>query len=150
MKKLLFIFAIMISTFSCGLFEPIDECEELDHKESHTTYGVTVLTEQYHSRVNDIDVKLETWKVHCNGSIGHIPGNVITGVTGYKGSDTGTFGAAYTYGYTYKTLKDEVHFKATLSKNGVFIKEGDYIYSYNKLAPRSLDMIFYIDAKYKN
>ena len=150
MKKILILSLILFSLSSCDLFNPIDDCEELDHRESYTSYGVKVLSTQAHGRLNGVTVRLETWKVHCNGSIGRIDGSDITGVTGYKGQDTGTFGIPYRFGYTYKTAEDKVHFKATLSKNGEIIDEGDYIYSYNSLPPSSLIMTFYIDQKYGN
>lgn len=143
MKKILLILVVFFTTLSCDVLNPPDECEELAYRDSNTIFGATVYTIQQHSRISGIDVKLETWKVHCDGSIGKIPGNVNEGVT-----VLGSYDVLYYYGYTYKTLEDEIHFKATISKNGEIIDTSDYVYSYNSLAPRELDIKFYIDKKY--
>ena len=149
MKKLLLI--LLILTFSsCGLFDEIDKCETLDEvRNSTSSIGVTVYTLE-HARINNITVKIETWKVHCNGSIGKPPGDTMTGITGAGSADTGFYGNFYNYGYKYQTLHDKVHFKATLSKNGQYISEMENIYSYNHPAPSWIHMKIDIDKKWKD
>lgn len=143
MKKLLFIFAIIISTVSCDLLNELEECEKILEKETWTTYGVDVYDKQ-HSRISGIDVKLETWKVHCDGHIGKPPGDVLTGVT-----ELGFFGPPIRFGYKFNTLEDKVHFKATISKNGTVIEIDEAIYTYNMLPPKDFNFKFYIDSKWR-
>ena len=149
MKKLLLALVLLFTfTTSCDLINSLeDECDKVDEINTSTNYGVIVY-DTNHSRINGIDVKLETWKVHCDGSIGTPNGNVITGVTGTGGSAVGFFGTPYRYGYTIKTKQDEIHFKATLSKNGAVIVVEDAVYDYTLLPPSSLIMKIYIDPKW--
>jgi hypothetical protein len=129
------------------LINAIEECDEVDEIVVNTAYGVVVY-DTNGTRVNGINVKLRTYKEHCDGSIGTPNGSIVTGVTGYGGAAPGFFGVPYYYGYTIKTKQDALHFKATISKNGKFIDSADYIYSYNLLPPSNIIIDFHIDPKW--
>jgi len=128
MKKLIVLLSVLAMPLlftSCELFE--DECEELTHIETNSTVWVYISDSEDGKPIENIKVKINTWKTHCDGHKGYPPVSEWTGFT----NNNGAYNNGYWFGYTMKTKKDFFTVRVVLYKdNGQTLKEYTKVYTY--------------------
>ena len=128
MKKLIVLLSVLAMPLlftSCELFE--DECEEVTHIETQTNVSVILKDSESGGFIENADLKITTWKTHCDGHKGYPPVSEWTGKTNEKGY----YNNRYTFGYTMKTKKDFFTIRLIFyNENGKSIKEFVKEYSY--------------------
>ena len=128
MKKLIVLLSVLAMPLlftSCELFE--DECEEVTHIETNSRVSVVVKDSEDGKIIQQVKVKINTWKTHCDGHKGYPPVSEWTGITNILG----LYDTAYNFGYTMKTKKDFFTVRVVLYKsNGQTLKEYIKVYTY--------------------
>ena len=154
MKHLLgyLMLSVIFTVTSCELldFGAEDDCEKLEEFQQSISVCVVVETIGGGLPIEDIGVKINTWKVHCDGHKGYPPTSEWEGKT----NDLGKFCNGFTSFFKMNTAKDEIHTSVTLyDKYGEVITTDGTTFSYwyckNNLTSTDLDLFkIRIDDKY--
>ena len=125
--------SLFVMTTSCELFEDAvdDDCRKIEQFEQTVNIGVNIYTDYGGIPIENMTVKINICKVHCDGHKGYPPISEWNGKT----NSTGYFGNGYTSGFKMNTAKDEIRTSVTVYdkyNNVITTEESAFSYWYCK------------------